>query len=1114
MAFTFLDGNVPLAISSGVGSGEVDISDASEAVFRGFDLELSRLDLRTPEFLFGGFPRHGGWMSGRAHLDSLWRDVRFSEADFMLHRGNEPPSHFLGRGRITDASPFVRFELDLRAQPISFSELALAYPGFPLRGVMDGSIVAVGTMDRMDLRLNLRGDAGAFRFDGTADYAAPGYGARGSADITDLDLRKLLGRDGIPATRLSAAFNGALNGDSLANLNGAVSVGVRTASVDVLRMADSHLALRFGGGRVTIDSVAVKSNAGLFSLKGGAMGLTRDNGDSALAHLEIDSLRVISRILASRGLLPHSGGNPSDSLSGTLLFDGFIGGSVLSPSLRGSLFGRQVSYEGHSTRMVGGEIALTNLFTAGVGGMASLIFDSSFVSGVSLSDAHASVSIDPGVKSSFGLRMNTPDGAWALIKGGSRTSGDTTHFRIDSLSVNLSSNLWALTSQGRITGIAGGYSIENLELRGPRNARFSAAGVLPKSGALDVRVLAENLPMADLERMARIRSSVDGIGEMELLVTGTRDSPALSLNASVDSAGIGDRRLERLTVEARYRDRVASAEIGLYHGGGRAASIIAQLPLDLRLERTATRLPDEAISGRIIANNVPVGMLEAMFPQIRESEGRFTSNLAIGGTLKAPRFFGDLRVDGASTYLPGLGVQLRRVNADIAFTGDSAVIRRLSGGYDGGAAGDTMSVSGLVAFRDYGDPEFNLQFYARDFRAVHLSRVADLYVNSGLQLSGSLRGSTLSGYVSVDKGALYIPELAQKRLMELRYIDSTLIGNREFAPPVPSALLQNLELRNVRVTVGDQVWLRSVESDASIQLGGEISMTSVKVARSAVSGGGSRGSLARPDSVYRLALEGTLNADRGEYRLDLGVVQRKFQVEPGGTVSFYGETELNPTLNISAVYNVRRFSGQDAGRDVRVRVHLTGTLANPQVDFESVDGLDLSTSDLISYLVTGAPSFELGAAGNEHLRAAFDILVPSLGTFLGDRFVGGKFDQFQLELAPLGASERIGDNLGDVFKRTRVQVGKQLGSRTFISANTNLCQLGGLLEGESSTPQELVQSFGVKLEQRLNSGFSLALSAEPSTAALRCAPTGTTARGIISSPPQLGFDLFKIWRFW
>jgi hypothetical protein len=51
----------------------------------------------------------------------------------------------------------------------------------------------------------------------------------------------------------------------------------------------------------------------------------------------------------------------------------------------------------------------------------------------------------------------------------------------------------------------------------------------------------------------------------------------------------------------------------------------------------------------------------------------------------------------------------------------------------------------------------------------------------------------------------------------------------------------------------------------------------------------------------------------------------------------------------------------------------------------------------------------------------------------------------------------------------------------------------------------------VTLEHRLNNGFSAALSVEPGSTAMFC--TSSTQRGFLSTPPQLGADLFKVWRF-
>jgi translocation and assembly module TamB len=873
------------------------------------------------------------------------------------------------------------------------------------------------------------------------------------------------------------------------------------------------VGLRFARGRVEVDTAVARTAAGVVSVRqGSALGFTSRSADSVLFSFDLDSLDALPPFAQSLTAASGDSATRGNILRGRITGGGIVYGSLSDPDLRAQFAGRDVSFGGSGARNVTAVLALNNALARERSGTLTLSADSGSAFGVALATFGARYDIERGTASTFRIDGRAADGAIAAIAGRSTASAGGTSFTIDTMRVDLGTNIWRLATPGRFTVSGSGYTIESLELAGAGGSRLSASGSIPRSAEMSVRVNGERVPLADVARIARINTLANGSTRLSLALRGRPDAPEFTLNAEVDSMGVGDARIERLTAAAHYAGARLSVDAGLYHRGQRAISATAELPIDLGLGDIEDRLPEAPLSARVTSLGVNLGVLEALFPQLRDTEGRFSANVEVSGTWKRPRLVGPVSIVASRARLVGLGLQLRDVNASIDFAGDSAVFRQRSR-YEGGGPTDTASVTGHVAFREYLNPSFDLTFFAQNFRIVQLPRVADLYINSQLRLNGSFQNSALSGFVNVDRGALYIPELAQKRLVALAEIDSALAANREFAAPVPSALLENLELRNVRVTVGDQVWLRSAESNASIQLGGAVSMTSVRVprqnaAREVEMPGEGR---IQADSVYRLALEGTLSADRGEYRLDMGVVQRKFQVEPGGTVTFFGEPELNPTLNISALHVVRGATGQDVGRDIRVRVRLTGSLSNYQVSFESADGLDLSQSDLISYLVTGAPTFELGAAGNQNLRTAAAILLPSLGTWLGDRWVGSRFDLFQLELA-MGEHERFGD-LSEVFKRTRVGVGKQIGSRTFVSANTTFCQLGGLLEGQSSSTEELIQSIGVKVETRFNHNFSMALSAEPSTAALRCAATGSSARGIISSPPQLGIDLFKVWRF-
>jgi hypothetical protein len=93
---------------------------------------------------------------------------------------------------------------------------------------------------------------------------------------------------------------------------------------------------------------------------------------------------------------------------------------------------------------------------------------------------------------------------------------------------------------------------------------------------------------------------------------------------------------------------------------------------------------------------------------------------------------------------------------------------------------------------------------------------------------------------------------------------------------------------------------------------------------------------------------------------------------------------------------------------------------------------------------------------------------------------------------------------------TRVGAGKQIGSRTFVSANVGLCQLGELGSGTSTSSTDLASSLGGTIEYRLSRNYSVSAAIEPPSLALSCGVASSTA---VQRPRQIGFDLFRVWQF-
>ena len=131
-------------------------------------------------------------------------------------------------------------------------------------------------------------------------------------------------------------------------------------------------------------------------------------------------------------------------------------------------------------------------------------------------------------------------------------------------------------------------------------------------------------------------------------------------------------------------------------------------------------------------------------------------------------------------------------------------------------------------------------------------------------------------------------------------------------------------------------------------------------------------------------LFGSVDVVRGQYDL-LG---KTFNIEEG-SISFQGGEELQPRMNISAVYTFR--NAQKAQQNLTVQI--SGTPKSPEVSF-LLDGSSISEGDALSYILFGKSMNGLtmsqqenvaGSSGTLAEKAAASVLSSQLSNFLGDK---------------------------------------------------------------------------------------------------------------------------------
>jgi translocation and assembly module TamB len=1105
--FTFDDAHVPGAQSRGAVTGMLNIFTPSEAILKGVDLRIDQLDLRTPRFVNPLFVELNGIVRGTMRLDSLWYDAHFTDADLEHVDGPGLPSHVTGRGNYTLLPEGVRFDVEMQAAPLSYTTMSRSYPTMPLRGSAVGSIRASGMAEDFSLQMTLAGEGGEIAYNGRADGFEPVFSATGQFRVQSANLQALFGDSRFPRSNLSLVGDIDMRGADLASMRGPVRATVDQFSrIADVRVFGGTAHATFDSGLVRVDTMTVESSAFRLTARGG-LGLVAGRSDSLQFAAAVDSLGGLRPWLQSGDSLRRLV-NPSDTLRGTIEVRGRLTGTLDTLDARGLTLDARADANGVAFGTARAERANASLAVRDVmhggDGLVQFTMDSARAAGIDIAAAAGRSTVRRGLAERFAAEFRTISESRVAMTGGVARLQDTTTVTIDTLSIRVDSGSarargFALAAPAVVQVMPNRTgTLDSLVLVHTDTGRLALRGAIGDSGAVRGRFDLDRLPLADVGRLLASSALAGGTASGSASIAGTRERPVFDARLTLRDALMGRMRLGALDATARYDSLRLGVDAALVVDGRQALTAEASLPLDLALVPGRVRQRDESLTGRIVSNRADLALLESLFPDVTSARGRFSTDVRLTGSWERPRLRGQVSMDSAALTLENLGIRLEQATADIGLAGDTVFIRRF--GASSGAPADSLGISGTISLVEPRTPRFDLRLTANNFLAIDKARTASLVLTttSPITLVGSQDAARVRGAVRIDRGKVYIRALAQRRGLDLTdnfdVIDTTFLGFNALLPKAPNALVQNLELDNVRLNIGDDVWLRSPE--ANLKLGGSLRVTR---------------SLGRDDRRAQLALSDSLVVDRGTYQLNLGIARPSFEVERG-VVRFYGDADLQPALDITALHTVRELRANSNRQDVRIRVSIGGTLDRPTLALSSADNPPLPESDMLSYLVTGEPAYAL--LGSAYAEQGATLALRFAGSFLSSRLAGGRFDVVQVEPTALGPGDaaNLRANVGGILASTRVGVGGQLARNTYFAFTTGLCGLSAQTSGGGDALSLFAQGLGVKVERRFDRGFSASLGLEPASSAQACGRLGIS-RTFQQTPPQVGVDFFRAWTF-
>jgi translocation and assembly module TamB len=645
-------------------------------------------------------------------------------------------------------------------------------------------------------------------------------------------------------------------------------------------------------------------------------------------------------------------------------------------------------------------------------------------------------------------------------------------------------------------------------MRNADSASIAVSGSIPVNGASLAQLRASRVPLSDLGTLAQLPDTIVGIGDVTLSVSGTKAKPQIATNATLAGIKWNGVEIDRVAANARYQDGRITATFDMTPKGQPVLTGNASLPYDVTLFAIKPR--NDSISGAIHADSTDLSIFQTFLPRGVSLSGRLSANMEALGTLRAPVFRGSVAIKNGSADAGPLGITLTDINGGVSGavtpTGQDSIHVSLAAATQGVQRNGDVAIDGWVKNLLQAKTRQPLAFTitANSFHMFDRRTIADIYMTTTqpLQLTGSIQGAVLTGDLLVDQSAIFLADrdLARKRAVQL-IADSVARSGGVNLPAMFSTLMTNLSISNVAVRLGNDVRLRSTEAD--VRLAGELQLrtSTAQSTRTLASTG---------QLVPRLALEGSLRTVGGTYNLNLGLVQREFQVLSDGTVTFNGPPE-NPTLDILAQYNVRQIRDRDLG----ILVHLYGPLVPfPVIEFKSNADYQISQSDLLSYLITGRPGFDFSASQGQVVGSFLAPTVSALTSSALRQTFGSRLDLIQFQLgtggtASTGASTSNANALSGYLLNSTIGAEKQFKNNLFLSVNTGLCQFSG-----TAPPITLNTLVGAKVEYRFTPMFSTQVAYDPPTyGKTGSCGQGQTVIGLVPTPGQFSLGFFHTWRF-
>jgi autotransporter translocation and assembly factor TamB len=282
---------------------------------------------------------------------------------------------------------------------------------------------------------------------------------------------------------------------------------------------------------------------------------------------------------------------------------------------------------------------------------------------------------------------------------------------------------------------------------------------------------------------------------------------------------------------------------------------------------------------------------------VTRASGGVNGNVSINGTMSAPKVQGTINFDSVSVNTIAVGGPLSIHNESLTVTEKGFDFNQFT---IRDSANSPLNLNGTVRTANFINYNFNLKVDAENFRVVNTTKkvnslyYGEMYINTNLNITGTERNPSVDGNLTVNEGtnfSIVIPQADAGVVQREGVVEFVDFSN----PGVDSLFLAYDSLNNADILGFNIAANISIVREANFNV-------IVDVANGDFLNLKGVGELtAGIDPSGKVTLTGTYTIDEGAYQFSFNFLRRRFEVEKGSTITWFGEP-TNAELDVTAKY--------------------------------------------------------------------------------------------------------------------------------------------------------------------------------------------------------------------